>query len=153
MKRMIDVHTGEIMAGCGDVVLKSDANNACLVIAAYDGMKKIGCLAHALFISEKFEKRAHADVVQEASKTIDHAIEEMVSDMLLLGSNKNDIEVRLVAGENVPHQPQDEDYERKIHSAIDLMKQRQLKINPDQGTDPGSLHVSLDVSSGNISYV
>ena len=87
MKRFIDVHTGEVMAGCGEVVLKSDAQSACLVFAAYDSVRKIGALAHTMFFSNHSDRKSDFVNVQDASRAID----EMIEDMALLGANKDDV--------------------------------------------------------------
>jgi len=148
MKRMIDVHTGEVMAGQGDVVLKSDTNNACMVIVAYDALHKIGGLAHALFRGSNGGANLHAHALRDAS----YAIDEMIKDMTLLGSETKDIEVELVTGENVPHDKNDPDYKQSLTSAIELIRQKNMRLRENSIEDVGRAHVALDVSDGSISY-
>ena len=95
MKRFIDVHMGEVMAGKEDAVLHSDANNACLVIAAYDSVHKIGGLAHAMFVNKECSKKLNHAFCKDA----DNAVEEMIQDMKLLGSDLENIEICLVSGD------------------------------------------------------
>ena len=149
MKRMIDVHTGEVMAGQGDVVLKSDTNNACMVIVAYDALHKIGGLAHALFRGNNGGASLHAHALREAS----YAIDEMVKDMTLLGSETADIEVELVTGENVPHEKNDPNFKESLALALDLIQRKNMRLRKDTVEDVGRSHVSLDVSNGSISYL
>lgn len=148
MKRFIDVHTGEVMAGCGEVVLKSDAQSACLVIAAYDSVRKIGALAHTMFFSNPSDRNTDFMNAEETSKAID----EMIKDMALLGADKNNVEVRLVTGENVSHEHNDPMYNRHIASAVELLKQKRVKFTKNPVEDIGSSHISLDVESGKILY-
>ena len=81
MKRLVDVHTGEIMAGSNETVLHSDSHNRCMVICAYDSTKKIGGLAHAMFLSAG---RLNKKISRHTLKDAGGAIDEMIDDMLLL---------------------------------------------------------------------
>ena len=146
MKRFVDVHTGEVMAGQGEVVLKSDTNGGCLVIVAYDKLHKIGALAHAMFLSE--QQRKNCRKMRDAAA----AINEMLEDMSLLGATANDIEVSLVAGENIPHEKDDPEYNHNIESTFNLLQQRHIKIREMASADPGTAHIALDVESGDILY-
>lgn len=148
MKRFIDVHMSEVMAGKEDTILHSDANNACLVIAAYDATHKVGGLAHAMFVSEECSKKLNHSYSRDAGKAID----EMIQDMELLGSTINDIEVCLVTGENVPHEKDDKNYLNRIRSAITLLKRKSIKFKQETTTDIGDKHVFLDVSTGKLTY-
>ncbi|MBU0468112.1 MAG: hypothetical protein KJ736_03475 [Candidatus Omnitrophica bacterium] len=148
MKRFVDVHMSEVMAGKSYTILHSDANNACLVIAAYDANHKVGGLAHAMFVSEECSKKLNHSYTRDAGKAID----EMIQDMELLGSSVDDIEVCLVTGENVPHQKGDLNYQNRIDSAIDLLKRKHIKFKQKTTIDIGDKHVSLDVSTGKLIY-
>ena len=150
MKRFIDVHMGEVMAGKEDAVLHSDANNACLVIAAYDSVHKIGGLAHAMFVSTNGVVRRKN---QPKSRDASSAIDEMIKDMELLGSNKEDIKICLVTGENVPHEKDDPDYQKTIDNVINILKEKDIKFGEKTVTDIGDMHVALDVGTGTISFI
>ena len=149
MKRFIDVPTGEVMAGQGDVVLKSATAGACMVIAAYDSVRKIGGLAHAMFMEGGLDEKRDFSVLNIATKAID----EMIKNMTLLGADQEDIEVRLVAGENIHPTQNDHGTIRSISSTIELLRQKHLRCIDHTDHDAGNLHVSLDVQSGQISYV
>ena len=148
MKRLIDVHTGEVMAGSEDTILHSDSHNRCMVICAYDKNKKVGGLAHATFLSGKLNKKCSNSLVRDTGGAID----EMVADMLLLGANKDDIEVCLMTGENIPHRKDDPDYNETLQEAIEILKDKHIKYKEGVLGDAGDLHVSFDVETGHISY-
>lgn len=148
MKKSIDVHTGEVVAGQGEVVLKSDTRIACLVIAAYDSARKVGGLAHARLAVNGLGQNGDLSNVQDPSKAID----EMITDMTLLGARRDDIEIRLVTGENLPPCSQDAECCQNINSTVDLLRQKCLKFSGNARWDRAHVHVSLDVESGNILY-
>ncbi len=148
MKRIIDVHRGEIMAGQGEVILESDTNGACLVIMAYDASHKIGGLAHALYFSGRIDKQWHSSTLRNASEAID----EMIADMLLIGADREHIEVALVTGENVVHNEQDAEYVKNLNSTIEILKEKNIKLRENLCQDIGRRHVALDVESGEIVY-
>jgi chemotaxis receptor (MCP) glutamine deamidase CheD len=119
------------------------------VIAAYDSLRKIGGLAHAMFLAGGWDKNMDIPLILDASKAID----EMIEDMTLLGANRDDIEVCLVTGENVNHEQGDPTYRQKITTTINLLKEKHIRCREDTATDVGHYHISFDVESGRISYV
>ncbi|MBN1869210.1 MAG: hypothetical protein JW847_01355 [Candidatus Omnitrophica bacterium] len=148
MKRLVDVHTGEIMAGSNGTVLHSDSHNRCLVICAYDSSNKIGGLAHATFFPGKVNHKVSSSILKDAGG----AVEEMINDMLLLGANRDSIEVCLMTGENIPHRRDDPDYNRTLQEAIEILKEKHVRYKEGLIADAGDLHVSFDVETGHISY-
>ena len=148
MKRFVDVHRGEIMAGKGEVVLRSDAQAPCLVIVARDGTKKVGGLAHAMFRTGGLDKEVHSAVLKDT----EHAIEEMIDDMTMIGANRDDIEVSLITGENVQHDKGDPNYVETLHAALDILREKHIKMKDNVEEDAGDLHVILDVYTGEVSF-
>ncbi len=148
MKRFIDVHAGEIMAAAQDTVLRSNTNNACLVYVAYDKIKRIGALAHSMFLSGSLGEKWSSHILCDAERAID----EMIGDMKLLGSNVNDISIQLVSGENVPGVEHNSDYDANLRSAVDLIKKKHLNVNVSSAKDVGQAHVALDVATGEVYY-
>ncbi len=148
MKRVIDVHRGEIMAGRGEVILESDTKGACLVIMAYDASHKIGGLAHALYFSGRIDKQWHSSTLRNASEAID----AMITDMILIGADYEHIEVTLVTGENVVHSEQDAEYVKNLNSTIEILKEKNIKFRENLCQDIGQHRVALDVESGSIVY-
>lgn len=148
MKRVIDVHRGEIMVGQGEVVLESDTNGACLVILAYDASHKIGGLAHALYFSGRIDRQWHSSTLRNASD----AIEAMIEDMVMIGADIDNIEVALVSGENVFHDEKDPEYLKNLNSTIEILKGKNIRLRKDSCQDIGLHHVALDVESGEVVY-
>ena len=146
MKRFIDVHSGEVMAGLGDIVLKSETSNACLVIAAYESVHKVGALAHTIFSSNHHDLKMDFTMMEEASKAVD----AMINDMTLLGADKNAIEVRFITGENIPHEQEDPIYNRNLTLAMEVLKEKQLRLREQPAKDVGRHHIALDVESGEV---
>lgn len=147
-KRLVDVHTGEIMAGANGTVLHSDSHNRCMVICAYDSTKKIGGLAHAMFLSGKLGKKIPRPSLKDAGGAID----EMIEDMLLMGADRENIEICLVTGENIPHRKDDPEYNKTLQEAMAILKDKHIKYREEVVGDAGDLHVSFDVETGHISY-
>ncbi len=147
MKRYIDVHNFEIVAGQGEVVLKSDAQSACLIIVAYDPTKKVGAVAHAMYANGSSQHRGHHSPVL---RDVPEAVDEMVREMVLLGSRQDDIEISAVTGENIHHTPNDPRYQHSIHDVLEVLKERHLRLRADLKEDIGDAHIVLDVDSGEI---
>ncbi|MBF0522751.1 MAG: hypothetical protein HQL24_06820 [Candidatus Omnitrophica bacterium] len=148
MKRLVDVHTDEIMAGSAETILHSDAKRACMVLCAYDSMKKIGGLAHAMFLSGPAAEKKHSSA---AIREADRAIDEMLSDMMMMGARKENIEVCFIAGENVPHKQNDPEYNKTLTSALEVLKQKQIKLREGSLNDVGNRHICFDVETGSVS--
>ena len=137
MKRMVDVHRGEIRAGQGELVLESDTNSACLVVMAYDAVNHVGGLAHAVYLSGRMDKAWHSTALPSASEAID----EMIEDMVLVGASRDRIEVSLITGENVPHDPDDPEYQRNLAATVDLLREKGIRFREGSAQDVGLHHV------------
>lgn len=142
MKRFIDVHTGEVMAGQGEVVLQSDAKGGSMVIIAYDASHKIGALAHAILAGRHMIKRLPG---------AETAIDEMITDMAMLGAQRDEIKVSLVV-DNLGSSNGSTEYAHGLNQTIELLKQRHVQVQENIMPGNGSAHVALDVESGVISY-
>ena len=147
MKRIIDVHTGEVKAGGKDTILKSNAIGSCVVIAAYDPTKKLGALAHVMLPGAVPEGKTF-----QRTRYAADAIQEMISRMTHLGANKGDIEVCLVGGGNVLKKEDDTICQENIASVVELLDEKRIKIGAKAvgGTERRS--ISLDVKEGTIHY-
>ena len=147
MKRSINVHSGEVMAGKEETVLKSDANNECMVIVAYDSIHKVGGLAHAMFAGFNGKRRKFT-TIREAEEAID----EMIKDMSILGSGEDDIEVCLVAAENLKHEKEDPVIKKSFNEVTDILKKKHIRFSHVGTEDIGKHHVAIDVETGDIQY-
>lgn len=150
MKRFVDVPAEEIIAGNAETVLHSDSKRSCLVLCAYDSMKKIGGLAHAMFLSGPAAEKKHTSA---AIREADRAIDEMLNDMMMMGAKKDNIEVCFIAGENVPHKKDDAEYNKTLRQALNVLKEKHVKYREDSLTDVGNKHVCFDVETGSVSTV
>jgi len=148
MKKRIDVPSGEVVAGQGDVILNSIADGPCIVIAAYDASRKVGCIAHASFQNGSSQKRFSLSFMRDP----DSAIDEMIKDMELLGSDKDHIEVALVSGENLTPEEKNHGLGGQVNSMLGLLKQKNIHCRENKYFDAGSFHISLNVGSGEIFY-
>jgi len=147
MKTIIDVQTGEVKAGGKDTIFKSAAIGSCVVIAAYDSEKKVGALAHVMLPGAVPEGK----IFQRTRYAAD-AVDEMISRMTDLGTNKYNIEVCLVGGGNVLKREGDTISQENITSVVKLLNEKYVKIRAKAvgGTDRRS--ISLDVKEGTVHY-
>ena len=150
MKRIIDVHTGEVKAGGKDTILKSNAIGSCVAIAAYDSTKKVGVLAHVMLPGAAPEGKTF-----QRTRYAADAIGEMINRMTHLGTNgtnKDGIEVCLVGGGNVLKRKDDTISQQNIASVVELLNEERIKIRAKAvgGTERRS--ISLDVKNGTIHY-
>ncbi|MDD3374376.1 MAG: hypothetical protein PHY73_01465 [Candidatus Omnitrophica bacterium] len=149
MKRFVNVHKGEATAGRGEVILKSDIRDrSCFAIVARDPMHKIGAIAHAMFLHSVHKEKTDPILAKDARESID----KMISNMTLLGAASDDIEVSLVAGENVDHQKDDFEYDEEVDRIFNILKERRIRCREVSAVDVGHKHVMLDVETGDISY-
>ena len=98
--------------------------------------------------SEKLKKHNTPSTILD----VEHAIDEMISDMTLLGADKNNIEVCLVTGENIPVKKKNPLYARCIKSAVELLEKKHIRCKECLPSESCKAHVALDVESGNITY-
>ena len=147
MKRIIDVHTGEVKAGGKDTILKSNAIGSCVAIAAYDSTKKVGVLAHVMLPGAAPEGKTF-----QRTRYAADAIGEMINRMTDLEANKDGIEVCLVGGGNVLKRKDDTISQQNIASVVELLNEERIKIRAKAvgGTERRS--ISLDVKNGTIHY-
>ncbi len=143
MKKTIDVQTGEVKAGVGEVILQSKAIGSCLGIAAYDAVKHIGALAHTMLPGSAPEGKTI-----KRTKYCADAIDAIISRMGRLGSRKEEIEVVLVGGGNVLKKEDDTICNENIESALKLLKKKALKVRTQAVGGIIRRSVSLDVERG-----
>ena len=147
MKRIIDVHTGEVKAGRKDTILESNAIGSCVVIAAYDSTKKVGALAHVMLPGAVPEGKTF-----QRTRYAADAIEEMISRMTHLGTHKDDVEVCLVGGGNVLKRKDDTICQENIRSVVQLLDEKRIRIRKKAVGGMGRRSISLDVKNGTIHY-
>ena len=146
MKDIIDVNTGQVRLGTGNVILRSLAIGSCIAAAAYDSQAKIGAIAH-IMLPGSAPKEA-----LEKTRYTENAIEEIVDLMVSGGSRKGNIEVCLVGAGNVLQKEDDTICVDNIRSAMRFLKERGIPIRATAlgGTERQS--VFLDIETGKVTY-
>lgn len=144
MKETIDVQIGEVKTERRNVILQSKAIGSCVAIAAYDAVNNTGAMVHIMLPGKApVTKKPH-----EKTKYAANAISAMVGQMNRLGSKNDNIEVVLVGGGNVLNRKDDTICKDNIKSALELLRDKYLKVRTQAigGTDRRS--ISLDIESG-----
>ena len=95
-KKNIDVSTGEVKSGNHQTILESNGIGSCVVVVAYDSVKRNGALAHVMLPGRALKK----DEGQKTKYASD-AIEELINQLKSIGTNEKDIEACLAGGGNV----------------------------------------------------
>ncbi len=146
MKEIIDVNTGQVKLGRGEVILRSLAIGSCIAVAAYDSKAKIGAMAHIMLPGSAPGKSS------ERTKYAANAIDEMIGMMVQADSQRSNIEVCLVGAGNVLQKEDDAICAANMQSTTRLLEERNIPIRATAlgGTERKSIF--LDVESGNVSY-
>ena len=147
MKKIIDVHTGEVKAGRKNAILKSSPIGSCVVIVAYNSGKKVGALAHVMLPGSSPNRNT-----PQRTKYATDAIDVMINRMTRLGAGKDDIEVCLVGGGNVLRRKDDTICKDNIASVIESLKKKRIKIRAKAVGGTKRRNLFFDVEEGNISY-
>lgn len=146
MKEIIDVNTGQVRLGRGEVILRSLAIGSCIAVAAYDSEARIGAMAHIMLPGRAPEKSS------ERTKYAANAIDEMIGLMLEAKSRNGNVEVCLVGAGNVLQKEDDTICVANMQSITRLLEERNIPIRATVlgGTERKSMF--FDVESGNVSY-
>ena len=147
MKKVVEVNTGEVMAGDSGMILKSDAIGSCVVIAACAHKKKVGSLAHIMLPGRSPEKCPYQKTRYAAD-----AIELMLKELTKLAVDIADIEVCLVGGANVLKRNDDTIWKDNIDSVMELLKEKNIKIRAKALGGEERRSVSFDIERGIVSY-
>jgi chemotaxis protein CheD len=146
MEEIIDVNTGQVKLGRGEVILRSLAIGSCIAVAAYDSRARIGAMAHIMLPGSAPEESS------EANRYAANAIEEMIGMMVKAHSQKSDIEVCLVGAGNVLQKDDDIICQANTESITQLFAAENIPIRATALGGFERKSVFLCVESGNISY-
>lgn len=149
----IEVHMADIAVHEGSQNLVTSGVGSCLAITLYDPILQIGALAHTMVPSSarrdaQYEQRASAHLSFEAStigqacavaervstktedtKYVDVAIDHMLKGLQAKGSNRADLEAKLIGGANMfPSLTSDDIGKDNVLSARDKLKAEGIKI-------------------------
>lgn len=145
MKKSIHASTGEVIAAKANTILKSLAIGSCVVIAAYDVKKMVGALAHVMIPGTSPEKTSSPRTRYAAD-----AIEEMITMMTVLGTDRKNIEVCLVGGANVLKRGDYSICRDNIDSITEFLTKQNIEIKAKSLGGTERMSVSLDVGNGNV---
>lgn len=146
MKEIIDVNTGQVRLGRGNVILRSLAIGSCIAVAAYDSKTRIGAMAHVMLPGS-----APEDSPQK-TRYAEDAIEEMIGLMAFGRSQKSNIEVCLVGAGNVLQKDDDTVCMANIRSTIRILEQSNVPIKATALGGVERKSIFLDVATGKITY-
>lgn len=146
MKKIIDVNTGQVKVGRGNVVLRSLAIGSCIAAAAYDCEARIGAVAHIMLPG-----RAPEDF-PEKTRYAEDAVEELIGLMVGGSSRPGNLDVCLVGAGNVLQKADDTICMANIRSTMQAFEQRDIPIRATAlcGTDRKSIF--LEIATGKVSY-
>lgn len=146
MKEIIDVNTGQVRLGRGNVVLRSLAIGSCIAATAYDCEARIGAVAHIMLPGRAPENSP------EKTRYAEDAIEELIGLMVGGSSIPGNLDVCLVGAGNVLQKANDTICMANIRSTMQAFEQRDIPIRATAlgGTDRKS--VFLDIATGKVSY-
>ena len=145
MKKSINVSTGEVKAAKANTILNSPAIGSCVVIAAYDAKEMVGALAHVMIPGTSPEKTSSPRTRYAAD-----AIEEMITMMTVLGTDRKNIEVCLVGGANVLKRGDYSICRDNIDSITEFLTKQNIEIKAKSLGGTERMSVSLDVGNGNV---
>ncbi|MFC2048586.1 chemotaxis protein CheD [Elusimicrobiota bacterium] len=145
--KVIDVYTGEVKIGSGNVILRSMALGSCVAVVVYDTKSKTGGIAHVLLPGKsprgnKINRRKYAF----------YAIDELIEKMLNSGAKRTNIKASIVGGGNVLKKKDDTISKANVHSVIECLTKKKIGII---GSSVGGIErrsVSLDIESGDILF-
>ena len=146
MKRTIDVYTGEVKAGEKDTILRANAIASCIVVAAYDSIKKVGALAHVMIPGTAPERR-----VFQRTRYAANAIEELIDRMTLLGAHKDLIETCLVGGGDVLKRD-DTICQENLASVEKILNEKGIKIRKRAVGGTARRTILFDIEKGSVHY-
>ncbi|MBI9017653.1 MAG: chemotaxis protein CheD [Phycisphaerae bacterium] len=146
MCQTIDVNTGEVVAVKGDAHLRSQTIGSCIVIAAFDKEKTNSGMAHIMLAGA-----APANYKHKNKYALD-AIEQMLVQMIQLGSAVKDITVSLVGAGNVLRKSDDNICQSNIDSVRAILNEKKIKINASVLGGFLRKSIFLDAKTGTINY-
>jgi len=146
MKDIIDVNTGQVISGRGNVILRSLAIGSCIAVAAYDFTAGIGAMAHIMLPGRAPENS------NEKTRYAEDAIEEMIGLMVFGRSQKSHIEVCLVGAGNVLKRKDDTICVDNIRSTIRILQERDITIRATALGGTKRKSVFLDIETGYVTY-
>jgi len=146
-KIMKYVNTGEVSSGGIEIILNSGAIGSCVVITAFDPVRKVGAMAHVMLPgSVPVTNQLHA------TRYAANAIEEMLIQLKRFKINEENIEICLVGGANVLKRENDTIGKDNLDSVAQLFREKQIEIKAKSIGGFERRTVLFDIGKGCIYY-
>jgi len=144
MKHVEDIGVGKVMVAQGKITLRAIALGSCIGVAAYDAGKRIGGMAHVMLPGRAPDKTV------EKTRYAANAIDEMIGQMIEMGSKPADIEVCLVGAGNVLERDDDTICESNIESVREILENKGIAVKASALGGTQRQSVSIDVERGEV---
>ena len=138
------ITTGCFVTGSKEGFFTSSPLGSCVAIVAYDKSKQIGGLAHAMLPGKS--------VKGNDNKYAENIIANLIDELTDLGALKTNIEICLVGGANVLKRKINNIGNNLIESIYEILKKKKLPIKAKSLGGFERRSVSLDLSSGIVTY-
>lgn len=146
-KIMQYVNTGDVSSGGIETILNSGAIGSCVVITAFDPVKKVGAMAHVMLPgSSPIKNELHPN------RYAANAIEEMLCQLKKYGVEKESVNFFLVGGANVLKRENDTIGNNNISSVEKLLDQKGIKVCAKSIGGFERRTALLDIEKGCIYY-
>ncbi len=146
MKHVEDIGVGKVIVAQGKITLRAIALGSCIGVAAYDAGERIGGIAHVMLPGRAPDKAVGK------TRYAANAIDEMIGQMIEMGSNPPDIEVCLVGGANVLERDDDTICQSNIESVREILENKGIAVKASALGGTQRRSVSIDAEKGEILY-
>jgi len=117
------VATGCLSTGSQKEIIRTSPLGSCVAVIAYDKNTKTGGIAHVMLPGKSPTK----DKTEE-NKYSENAIENLLSELISLGSKQANIEICLLGGANVLRKENDTIADNLIFSIFEILERKKLSI-------------------------
>ncbi len=143
--KVVDVNTGEVKIGVGEVVLRSNAIGSCIVVVVYNPEARTGGLAHIMLPGASRNKKVN-------TKYADDAILELLDKLLNLGIPKSKLTACVVGAGNVLKRENETLCMANINYVTGLLERFDIPVNAQSLGGVERRSVVLDVATGTVNY-
>ena len=142
---ILSVNTGDVKVGRQKTVLKASAIGSCIVVVAYDKVRRFGGMAHVMLPGCAPDKKKN-----RGTRYAQDAIDALLKRLKRLGSSTDDLAVCLVGAGNVLKSPEDTVCQSNIDSVLDIIKKKGLNIVSQDMGGQVRRSATLDISEGKL---
>lgn len=148
MDPVSDVNTGEVKVAGPGFTLRSSAIGSCVVVVAFDAVRRLGGMVHVMVPGECMRKDD-----EDRTRYARDGIETMFAEMIDSGASMDRIQACMVGGGNVLRRADDTIAEDNINSVLDILTAKNIPIMARSlgGFERRSVSFDIDRSSVLIS--